>query len=250
MKEQLIAFLESRSHHNEFSKDLAHNLIVGTYGGSYLHGTNEKNSDFDLRAVAVLNEDYILGLREFEHTKLNGGTNGITTAEDLDVEVFHYDSFIRRVIAGEVNTIEMLYAPKDKIFFMEALFRLLHDHRHLFFSKNLLRHYKGLVYRHVQQAQAKVERLKKPEKIERILKYSYDTKEIMKAVMYLLIQIEFLKTGELNLFRHDAKMLLELKHGGIATIQEALAYVDQLIKERDAAFETSKVPDKPPIDRI
>ena len=101
MYKRVIQFLESKSDHNHFAKHLPTNLIFMSYGGSNLHKTNEKNSDFDIRCTAALSDDYILGLYKFDHTKVNNGTKGITTSEDLDVEVFHYDSMVKRLYSGE-----------------------------------------------------------------------------------------------------------------------------------------------------
>lgn len=250
MKQQVIDFLNSKAHHNDFAGDLAQNLVFASYGGSQLHGTNEKDSDFDIRAVSVLNDDYILGLKHFEHYKPKSGEGGITSAGDLDVEVFHYDSFIKRVHAGEANTVEMIHAPKNKIIFMDKIFEPIMDHKDLFFSKQLVRHYKGLIFRHHNQAQANPKKLQKPEKIARIMKYGYETKEVMKCILFLRITIEFLETGVLNLYREDRNELLGFKNGDFATFKEADTYIQELVKKRDELYLTSRIPDMPDFDKL
>lgn len=245
MKEQFLAFLESKADNNEFAKDLPSSIIYIVQGGSRMHKTNGPDSDYDMRAMTIMDENYILGLKKFEHTKLNGGKEGITSAGDMDAEVFHYDAYINRVINGEVVAVEMMFAPKESIVFMDEAYQMIYDNRHLFHSKNLLRHYKGLVFRHMQQMKADIKKLKKPEKIKRVETYGYETKDFMKAVLYLRICIEFLETGELNYARGDAKELLEMKAGACKTVEEAERYVKSLINKRDILLETSTVPAKP-----
>lgn len=247
---KVIQFLESKSNDNHFAKHLPTNLIFMSYGGSTLHNTNGINSDFDIRCSVALNEDYILGLYQFDHTKVNNGTEGITTSEDLDVEVFHYDSMVKRLYSGETSPSEMIHTPKEKIIFMNHLFQPIMDNKDLFFSKRLIRHYKGSIYKHTNQMRMSIEKALKPEKIERILTYSYETKEFMKAVLYSIISIEFLESGSLNLVRNDYKDFLDLKHGGIPTIEEAEMYLKPLIEKRDSLLETSSIPDTPDFDLV
>lgn len=250
MKERFLTFLESKANHNDFAKDLPSSIIYIVEGGSRLYRTNGPDSDYDMRGVSIMNEDYILGLKAFEHTKLNGGKEGITTAGDMDAEVFHYDSYIQRIRNGEVIPVEMLHAPKENIIFMDEGYKMIHDNRHLFFSKNLIRHYKGLIFRHLQQMEANIKKVKKPEKIHRIETYGYETKDFMKAVLFSRICNEFLVSGELNYARHDAKELLELKNGACKTVEEAKQYVQSLLKERDALMETSTIPNQPAFEPL
>ena len=244
MREKLIQFIKEKD------PKLANHIVFASYGGSHLHGTNGEGSDYDLRAVAVMDEDYILGIHEFDMSKFDSGSQGLTSAGDLDAEIYHYDSFIKRIVSGEANVVDMLYAPKEKIIMMEPIFRPVWEHRNLFLSKNLLRHYKGLIFRHYQQAQSDIKKLKKPEKIQRIEKYGYDTKEIMKTVMYLRISIEFLDTHQLNLFREDREELLQMKEGALGSFEEADKYIQELIKKRDIAHEKSILPKQPDRKRI
>lgn len=250
MKQQVIDFLETKKEDNDFTKDLPHSLVAGFYGGSRLHGTNRDESDYDIRTVSILNEDYILGLKEFDHYKTNNGSQGITHAGDLDVEVFHYDSFIKRAKNGEVNAVEMLFAPKDKIIFADAIFQPVLDKKDLFFSKQLVRHYKGMVYRHVQEATPKLEKLKKEERIQRVQTHGYDTKEIMKAIMYGRIMNEFLEAGELNLHRHDREELLQILNGGFSNLEEAKEHIRILLDKQGALMETSLIPEYPDFDKL
>jgi len=223
--------------------DLSSSLIFSSYGGSHLAGTNGVQSDIDVRAVNLLSDDYLIGINSFEHDKLTSGKNGITHQGDLDVEVYHCFPFIHRLMNGETNTVEMAFAPKEKIIFVEDIFQPVLDNLDLFVSKNLIHHYRGLIFRHLNQAQSSPDKVKKEERRQRILTYSYDTKEVMKAIMYLRIGIEFLRTGILRFHRtEDFKELIQFKNGAFLTFEEANKYIQELLVIFNRELQTSKLP--------
>lgn len=69
------------------------------------------------------------------------------------------------------------------------------------------------------------------------------------CIRLLKMGIEFLTTGELYVFRHDAAMLLEIKTGKW-TLEQVKEEAARLFKLADEAYVRSKIPDEPDYDKV
>lgn len=219
-------------------------LLYAAYGGSRLYGTEDEDSDYDFKAVADLGIDYVLGLHSFDMAKMHSGEGGITSSGDIDVEVYHYDAFVKRAVRGEVNVIETLFAPKEKVVVHDPFIDVLLQNRSLFLSKQVARQYGGMILKHESSAKSPAEKLKKKEKIQRVEAFGYETKEIMKAVLYLRMATEFLKDGVLRLERVDREELKAIKNGSLGSREQAFSYVEEAKAGWKRAYEESHLPER------
>lgn len=77
-----------------------------------------------------------------------------------------------------------------------------------------------------------------------VLRNGYDTKNAAHLIRLLRMCVEFLKTGEMIVFRPDAEQLLEIKTGKWK-LDEVKALADDLWKQARDARDSSKLPDEP-----
>jgi predicted nucleotidyltransferase len=95
-------------------------IIYLTYGGSLAYGTNNPNSDIDLRGIALKTEKELLGTHNFEQF-LNTET---------DTTIYAVDKFFQLALNCNPNIIEMLGTKEEHKFLVEdemALIAKLHN---------------------------------------------------------------------------------------------------------------------------
>ena len=98
-------------------------IIFLALGGSYAYGTNNENSDVDLRGCTLNTPLEILGLANFEQY-IN---------QDTDTTIYGFNKFVRLLIACTPNVIELLGGkPEHRI--MNELGQMLVDNRKIFLS--------------------------------------------------------------------------------------------------------------------
>jgi hypothetical protein len=77
--------------------------------GSYLYGTNLETSDHDYKAVYIPTLKSILTGKVKKTLSLTTGGDGKNTSEDIDIEVFSLDQYLRLLSQGQTNALEMLF---------------------------------------------------------------------------------------------------------------------------------------------
>lgn len=81
-----------------------------------------------------------------------------------------------------------------------------------------------------------------------VLEHGYDCKNLSHLIRLLRMCIEFLKTGELEVHRHDAAELIDIKRGKW-TLEQGKKHAEELFAEASAAHAYSKLPESPDRER-
>lgn len=80
-------------------KNLGNNIIILTIGGSYAYGTNNKNSDLDIRGITLNSKQSLIGIGDtFEQFNDN-----VT-----DTTIYSFNKIIKLLINCNPNMCEML----------------------------------------------------------------------------------------------------------------------------------------------
>ncbi len=117
-----------RSKDYEFLKTnehLGNNIILLTVGGSHAYGTNNENSDLDIRGCALNKKEEILCNNKFEQF-IN---------EETDTTIYGFNKLITLLSNVNPNTIEMLGNKKEHYFYISKIGQELLDNTKLFLSK-------------------------------------------------------------------------------------------------------------------
>lgn len=233
--------------YEHFPSITSEQILLMTLGGSHLHGTNDETSDYDFRCVLFLDEKYHFGLEDFKHKKIIGGTNNINQKDDLDIEVFHLNYFIKKLFEGEFIPFEMLYSPTLS---ETKLIQPLLDKRELFLSLKVPKKYYGFIQKNINSAfidiDKAVKRSFRPDKIQRLEEYGYETKFAMKAILGLKICNELLECGDYILDRRniDQQELMDIKNGKYSK-QYVQEWIEELDSKQKVLMKETKLPDSP-----
>lgn len=104
---------------------LGKNIILLTLGGSHAYGLENKNSDLDVRGIAIENKNEIIGLQNFEQFINN----------ETDTTIYGLRKLVGLILNCNPNTIELLGTKKEHIFICNKYGQLLKDNVNLFLSQ-------------------------------------------------------------------------------------------------------------------
>ncbi|MBR3243605.1 MAG: nucleotidyltransferase domain-containing protein [Parasporobacterium sp.] len=106
---------------------LGENIILLGLGGSYSYGTNNEDSDIDIRGIALNTKEEILLGRPFEQVVDN------TT----DTTVYSFSKIIKLLTDANPNVLEMLFLEPEHYLKLSQIGQELLDKRNMFLSKRV-----------------------------------------------------------------------------------------------------------------
>ena len=130
------------------NKRLGNRIILMGLGGSYAYGTNNENSDIDIRGITLNTPSDLLGLTEFEQYEDRG----------TDTVIYSFNKMVRLLLECNPNTCEILGLDGEDYLMVSKLGQELLDHRKLFLSKRAAKSfggYAGAQLRRLQNAIAR-----------------------------------------------------------------------------------------------
>ena len=114
-------------------KNLGNNIIILTLGGSHAYGTNNENSDLDIRGCALNSKMKILTNENFEQF----------VNEATDTTIYSFNKLVALLSNVNPNTIEMLGNKPEHYFYVSPIGQELIDNAHLFLSKKCVHSFGG-----------------------------------------------------------------------------------------------------------
>ncbi len=153
-------------HRNEHLKD---RIILLGVSGSHAYGTNNENSDIDLRGICLEKPDEIIGLQRFEQY----------TDEHTDSVIFGFNKVMRLLIDCNPALIELLGLDPAQYIYLNDIGKQLVDNRHMFLSKKAARSFGGyadMQLRRLQNANARdhLNQAQREEHIRRSVQHALD----------------------------------------------------------------------------
>lgn len=128
---------------------LGNNIILLGLGGSYAYGTNNENSDLDVRGIATNSKRNILTGNDFEQV---GDV-------ETDTTIYSFDKIIKLLCSCNPNVIELLgLKPEHYIYLTDAGKKLI-ENRHLFLSKRAIHSFGGYANAQLRRLENKSARL-------------------------------------------------------------------------------------------
>lgn len=115
---------------------LGDNIILLGLGGSYAYGTNNENSDIDIRGIYLPSREEILC----------GGFGGISEQvvnEVTDTTIYGLGKIVNLLSNINPNVIEMMGLDEDQYLLLKPEGKLLIDNAHLFLSKKCANSFGG-----------------------------------------------------------------------------------------------------------
>ena len=138
-------------------KNLGDNIILLTLGGSHAYGTNNENSDLDVRGCALNSKMQILTNENFEQF----------VNEATDTTIYSFNKLISLLSNCNPNTIEMLGNKPEHYLYVSNIGKELINNSHLFLSKRAAYSFGGYATAQLRRLDNKAVRLVNQEQREK-----------------------------------------------------------------------------------
>lgn len=153
------------------NENLGDNIILLGLGGSHAYGTNNQNSDLDIRGIATNTKRNILIGNDFEQV-VNVPT---------DTTVYSFDKIVKLLCSCNPNTVEILGLKPEHYLHLSPAGQMLLDNKSLFLSQ-------VAVYSFGGYANAQLRRLEN--KAARIVSQSQQEQHILKSIEHASVDFK------------------------------------------------------------
>jgi uncharacterized protein len=208
--------------------DLYSHVIYRCVVGSRAYGLDDHESDTDLRGVYLPTAEM--------HWSLYGVPEQL---ENLDTEECYWElqKFLTMALKANPNILECLYSPMVE--HASELAREMLDMRAAFLSKMVYQTYNGYVISQFKKLQADLRN-----------KGAVKWKHVMHLIRLLLAGTHVLAEAQVPVHVGEHReALLAIKRGEVA-FEEVEKWRAELHRKFDAAFESTKLPERPDYERV
>lgn len=108
---------------------LGQNIILLGLGGSYSYGTNNDNSDLDIRGITMNMKSDLIGLSKFEQY----------VDDKTDTVIYSFNKMIKLLLECNPNTCEILGMRSEHYLMLSEIGQELLDNKNIFLSKRAAR---------------------------------------------------------------------------------------------------------------
>lgn len=228
---------------------LGKNVILLGLCGSYSYGTNNENSDIDIRGCALNSKREILLGRDFEQI----------TDISTDTVIFSFKKLVQLLTSCNPNVIELLGLKKEHYFEVTDIGRELLDNKELFLSQRAVKSFMGYAehqFRKLKNACAD-EKLSMAEAESHIEAHRQKLSKLeMNFVRVYYMGFDLLEKGVVKTFRdeeHD--LLMGLRNGKFLSAEnkpapEFFGLAEDLRNRFQYAAANTSLPHEPDIKRI
>lgn len=126
LKRSEYNFIKSNSH-------LGRHVILLGLAGSYSYGTNNENSDIDIRGIALNSKSDLIGMTGFEQY----------VDDKTDTTIYSFNKMVKLLICCNPNTIELLGLNPEHYLYLGDIGRELVNNSKMFLSKRAIQSFGG-----------------------------------------------------------------------------------------------------------
>ena len=206
------------------NENLGSNIILLGFGGSHAYGTNNEDSDVDIRGVATNTKRNILTGYDFEQV----------VDVDTDTTVYSFDKIIKLLCSCNPNTIELLGLKPEHYFYLTSAGVELLNHKEIFLSKKAIHSFGGY-------ANAQLRRLEN--KSARLVSQSQMEQHILKSIEHASVDFKnryfdmpedairlFIDESQQEEYDTEIFMDVSLKHYPLRDYKGMLSSMGEIIK--------------------
>lgn len=221
-----------------FLKDID-NMAMITLGGSYAYGTNNENSDIDIRGCALNSKKEILLGRDFEQV--------VDTT--TDTTIYSFNKLINLLSKCNPNTIEMLGCKKEQYLYLSKAGELLLDNTKLFLSKQCIYTFGGYATAQLRRLENKSVRVAEQDKREKHILATIESAKYIFEERYGISGVElFVDTSDKPEFSHELyanvhadRVPLRDLHGFMGEVTGIIRSYDRTGSRNSKAIEHNKL---------
>lgn len=112
---------------------LGENIILLGLAGSYSYGTNNAESDIDVRGITLNRKSDLIGLTEYEQY----------VDTNTDTTIYTFNKIIKLLLSCNPNTIELLGLRNEHYLYLNNIGEELINNKTLFLSKRAVQSFGG-----------------------------------------------------------------------------------------------------------
>ncbi len=228
------------------------NSLLCGFRGSIAHNTYVPNTDpssiddIDLISVYLAPVEHYLGLgRAKDHRRGSQTTHG-----EYDCVAYELRHFINLLLKSNPTTLLLLWLHEDHYIMKTEFGQRLIDNRDLFTSKLLYKSFTRYAEEQLDRTVPQIYRGYMGAKRKALVdKFGYDCKNAAHSLRLLKMAEEFLKTGELMVYRtEDAEMLKQVKTG-MWPFEDVQLMATELLDNVNSVLKHSTLPEEPDRDK-
>lgn len=115
------------------NKHLGKHVILLGLAGSYSYGTNNENSDIDVRGIALNRKSDLIGMTKFEQY----------VDQQTDTVIYSFNKMVNLLLSCNPNTVELLGLNREHYLFLNEIGQELICNSSLFLSKRAIQSFGG-----------------------------------------------------------------------------------------------------------
>lgn len=136
------------------NEHLGRNVILLGLAGSYSYGTNNENSDIDVRGIALNRKSDLIGMTAFEQY----------VDDKTDTVIYAFNKMITLLMACNPNTIELLGLNPEHYLYLHPIGKELLNKRRMFLSRKAIQSFGGYADAQLRRLQNALARDSFPQK--------------------------------------------------------------------------------------
>lgn len=219
-------------------KHLGRNIILLGLSGSYSYGTENENSDIDIRGVTLDGKSDLIGMTSFEQY----------VDHQTDTTIYGFQKMIRLLLSCNPNTIELLGLKPEHYLYLAPAGQELLDRKHLFLSKKAVQSFGGYASQQLRRLQNALARdsysvYEKEQHIYHSIKHAmYELKNRYKSFDNGAIKL-YLDESENPDLETEIFMDVDLKHYPLRDYQNLWMEMNQIVRAYDKLGKRNKKKD-------
>jgi len=225
----------------ELVLDKCNNVVLLTYAGSLIYGTQKEGSDIDIQGVCLPSRDVVFGLTNFEQQEFKENVYG------FEGTVYNIKKYFQLAMNGNPNVLETLFVEPRHILSRNEIGQQLIDIRKEFLSKKCYHSFSGYAFSQLRKLQYK--EYKGSKRRAEVEKYGFSLKNGFHLVRLLKMGIQILVEQDLSVLRPERQLLLAIRNGEYK-LEEIEQMADELKKQVDYAYMNSQLRNKCNYDKL
>ena len=217
------AFLKTNEH-------LGNNIIMLGVAGSYSYGTNNENSDIDIRGITLNRKSDLIGMTSFEQY----------VDDNTDTCIYSFNKIINLLLNCNPNTIELLGLKQEHYLYLNDIGKELINNKKLFLSKRAIQSFGGYASAQLRRLQNALARDSYPQ--EEKEKHIYNS--VKNAINTFNDRYQEFQEGSLKIYIDQSNKIdmneeifvdANLKHYPLRDYKNIWAEMNNIVKDYDRA---------------
>jgi hypothetical protein len=187
--------------------------------GSKLYGTDNVDSDLDIRGFTFMPKEFLLGIKRFEQ-------HDPPVSKESDIVIWNVEKFIKMLLNGSSVAFEMLFCPDSLIIRKSEAAHSLIQHKTWFISQRVIKSALGYAKSEWRKVVGDTTRDLGAQRKQHIKEKGYSYKNASHAIRILDLYYDLAKYGMMSFPIQNHGFIKSVKEGNVSfTDVEAIYYM-------------------------